>query len=205
MKQSDVMKTARWSLRKCRYRLPCRPYDVIMSDAFDPSNAVIQAMRSNFGHFNDGGLIVLAGEPGIGKTVAAVFYSCLRTSTTSPTFGDEVNEHTRHPDLWFVTGPLILANGYDKKEVPLGMKPGNISNLYGVMITDDMGKEHMKLGWTMKKVWNFFNHRYSNKLPTIATTNIETWDEFVNRYGPGLEDRFREWGRWIYVEGESLR
>ncbi len=153
-------------------------------------------------------MLALAGKTGIGKTVAAVFFSCLNTKIIRESWrvGDD-DESGRHepPDLWFVTGDLVIANAYNRKDTPAGMTDGRVIDLKGVMIVDEIDKVTLKSGWSFDKFGLFFNERYANKLPTIVTTNLENRDEFYEKYGAWMRGRFNKWCRWIHSEGEDLR
>lgn len=217
MKRSEVIETLKWSLSKCRKRVPVRVFDILNDiENVKPGLAgeVIQKAKDQFSflwQYNEeesmrkGGLVVLAGPVGIGKTVAATFLALMMVESKTYKLGERDLVNRKPPRFWFVPAQLIIDNAYDKKAVAQDMPVMRLKDCNDILIVDDLGREFVKKrGWSLSVVDEFFDARYRNKLPTIATTNMDE-QEFKERYGDRVWDRFREWGKWIWTPGESLR
>ena len=217
MNRAQAIETLKFSCSNRRSRIPVRVYDVLMNiENLTPGldGAVIQKARKQFEFLwqydektreRKGGLVVLAGPVGIGKTVAATFLACMMVEADSYSDGDRRHSIRNAPEFWFVPAQMIVDNAYSKDVVPNGMKPNRLKDLRSILVVDDIGREYIKKdGWSMTVVDEFFDSRYRENLPTIATTNLNEY-EFKERYGERIWDRFQEWGRWIYSEGVSLR
>lgn len=210
MKRDDVIEILKWSIAKRRNRIPADPLATLsLIETIKPGlegKVIRNVKQEDFEHLKDGGMLIFAGDYGVGKTVAAVFYACLLPNVAVQEFGDEENRHVYPPDFYFCTASDLLANAYNRKDgLPIGMKPQRLIESKSILIIDEIGKESVKKGWTLQKLEDFFNRRYTLKLPTLCTTNIREQSEFNSHYGDWIKDRFRKWGRWIYTEGESLR
>lgn len=120
------------------------------------------------------GWLLLEGGYGCGKTHLAAAIGNLRIS-----HGDEV---------LFVTSPDLLDHlrgsygdaeqGYDD----------TFERLKGVklLILDDLGVENPS-PWAKEKLFQLLNHRYTQRLPTVITTNAE-----LERLDPRLKSRMQD-------------
>lgn len=121
--------------------------------------------------------LVLAGPPGVGKSIAAV-YAVARE-------GGRLLPARRLQDL-----DLDLA-GY--------------ATTGGVLVIDDLGCEYAgQSGWAVARATELLEWRHANAGRLIITTNLRRPD-FAARYGARVDDRLREGAKWINAVGESLR
>lgn len=107
------------------------------------------------------GWLVLKGGYGCGKTHLAAAVASRRIALG-------------HPAL-FVSTPDLLdhlraafsphaTTGYDERFEQIRNTP--------LLILDDLGTQSNS-DWAQEKLYQIFNHRYNNHLPTIVTTNLE--------------------------------
>lgn len=125
-------------------------------------------------------LVILSGGIGCGKTSAAVWW-------LGQVGGGE-----------FVTAIDFAAISDFDKDAQARLRSTHL-------VLDDLGVEYMdKNGKLLSALDGLMNHRYGDKLPTVATTNLK-WGEFRARYGVRIADRIRQLGVFVEVAGASLR
>jgi len=74
-----------------------------------------------------------------------------------------------------------------------------------VLILDDMGGEYVdNKGWAVQVLTGIIDFRYSNRLKTIVTTNLDE-KEFRAAYQDRICDRINEIGRFHFVPGSTVR
>jgi DNA replication protein DnaC len=127
--------------------------------------------------------LVLGGNVGVGKTVAAAWALSERAGIFR-----KASQITRMSQF--------DAEAWDR--------------LYraGLLVVDDLGTEpHDQGGWGLSALLDLFDRRYEERARTILTVNV-TVDTFRERYGKDggrFLDRLRESGTWFNVAGESRR
>jgi DNA replication protein DnaC len=126
-------------------------------------------------------MLVLSGNPGSGKTLAASKY--LYDST----------------DGWFMdVSSLARLSRYDNESM-------EEVESYGVIVIDDLGMEFDDKSGSFRSLFDsIINARYSAMRKTIMTTNLDA-AAFKERYGERVADRIRECGKFIVCAGASLR
>lgn len=121
--------------------------------------------------------LILSGEPGTGKTVAAA-WACAWNGGR------------------FVKAMDIVRAGVYSDHVYL-------RNVWRarVLTVDDVGTEPLDAnGWGLAAIGNLFDERYDGNHRTIVTTNLKA-EEFKPRYGPRVWRRVTEVGRWVELSG----
>jgi len=148
------------------------------------------------------GLLVLSGQAGCGKTVAASWWLWR--------FVMEVGNWR-----WTDFGPKFLfraplfATATRLTRWPR-FDAGRMTQLHEAsrLVVDDLGAEYMdEKGAFMAFLDELVNERYANRRPTIFTTNLLA-EDFRNRYGGEkgrIADRIRERGRFVSLATPSMR
>lgn len=132
--------------------------------------------------FKDRNVAVISGRPGSGKTVGVAWWALRRRTSTK-----------------FVrASTFAAASRYDREEREVWLKAP-------ALVLDDAGAEYSdKKGSLMVDLDELIDTYYGDLRPLLITTNCSV-DDFKKRYGERITSRLRECGRWISVEGESLR
>lgn len=74
-----------------------------------------------------------------------------------------------------------------------------------LLVVDDLGGEYVDdKGWMVKVVNGLVDYRYSNRLKTIITTNLDA-KTFKLTYQDRVFDRVREAGQFVNIGGKSMR
>lgn len=136
-----------------------------------------------------GGILVLSGQPGCGKTVAAAHW----LMQTIPTYsGDSVARG-------FVTAfQLERVSRYDNDAMRELERTRRLA-------IDDLGTEYLdKNGHFVSFLDGLINVRYSEERDTVIATNLDA-NEFKQSYGARIADRIRECGRFVSINEPSLR
>jgi DNA replication protein DnaC len=130
-------------------------------------------------------MLLLGGPSGVGKTVAA----CVAA--------------------WRVGGSVRFVDAID-----IAQHSAFDSEFWGdlgrcdALVIDDLGSESLdEKGWGVANVLALFTKRYNSQRLTWMTLNLSI-EKFFARYGQDggrLRDRLRECGRYVRVEGKSLR
>lgn len=129
----------------------------------------------------DATLLVLSGNPGSGKTLAA----CTRIEERE-------------------TGQLMRAADF----VELGSSWAARDRLaaltrYGVLVIDDLGVEYRD-DQMVCRLDGLLDARAANGLPTIITTNLPSW-EFRKRYEERIWSRIVQFGDYVELDDPDLR
>jgi DNA replication protein DnaC len=138
--------------------------------------------------WRDVDLLVLAGTPGVGKSVAACVWLCIN--------GDR--EGCIPSWRWIQAGEIARGFAYDAEAFK------SIVSVRALVI-DDLGLEYLdqkdRYLSTMEEI---LSARYANRRPTLLTTNL-TPEKFKERYGERLVSRINEDGAFVVCGGEDLR
>lgn len=131
---------------------------------------------------NASGAVVLGGNKGTGKTVAAAWLCAKRSIRARFVRAAEFARTSRYSDAKF--DEILRAKALCLDDV-------------GAEFADDRGSLRVSLD----ELVDVF---YSEKKTLIVTTNA-SGKEFAQRYGERMIDRMRQWGVWVAIDGESQR
>lgn len=149
----------------------------------DESRQAVQRIRA--WDPGDKSVLVLSGEPGCGKTVAATWWA-----THSPRY----NRVAR-----FIRATTFATSSrYDQVARQF---------CYGAaaLVLDDLGTEYLDgKGSFNVDLDELVDTFYSEERPLVITTNLGP-EAFKGRYGERVADRIRECGRWMSLAEKSLR
>jgi DNA replication protein DnaC len=155
---------------------------MLAAEAADMAAPALEAMRVRFGG-DDRTIVVLAGAAGIGKTVAACWWT-LNRSERAPRF---VRATT-----------FAAASRYQRAERADWLSAG-------VLVLDDLGSEYADAkGSLLTDLDELVDAFYGDRRHLIITTNVPG-REFPARYGERIASRIREAGRWIEMAAPSRR
>ena len=133
-------------------------------------------------------LLVLAGNPGVGKSVAACVW-LIRSSSTESYTGSW---------RWIQAGSIARGFAYDEDAF------GLITQVHALVI-DDLGIEYLdQKDRYLSTLEEILSARFANRRPTLLTTNL-TPEKFKERYGERLVSRINEDGAFVVCGGEDLR
>jgi len=153
--------------------------DIIEGSAFQATPATAEVERGSFK------ILVLAGKPGNGKTVAACRWLL-----------DGL--HAQRPPLFVTAARLSRWDRYDSSAMDRLL-------LASRLVLDDLGEEFNDTKGNFLAVLDeTVCDRLSNKRATIVTTNLDV-EQFTSRYGVRIRDRIRESGRWVGFAQPSMR
>lgn len=179
--------------------VPRKDIDRLMSGELNETRAM-EAAREFFA--GPSTILVLVGPRGVGKTFAG---SWLAAATEDSVIGGRkpdarpLNHHGYRSRARFITAAqLARTSRYDDKAM------GSLERIE-LLVIDDLGVEYAdEKGSFLSLFDGLFNVRYSNRLCTVITTNL-TASEFKGRYGERIVDRIRESGKFIGLDGKSMR
>ena len=128
--------------------------------------------------------IVLAGQPGCGKSLAGV-YAIARAG-----------------------GLMVKAREFERIHAPV-----DEAIAAPLLFIDDLGDEHVgEARYSVAQITRVLGERFARCLPTICTTNLdrrrstpEAPEQFAERYGSRIDDRLRGAGVFVALTGASLR
>lgn len=132
-------------------------------------------------------LTLLAGPPGVGKTVASVHWLLQHDSGRRPT-----------SLIYLTASELTRWPRYDSEQM------GSLEHASAVVV-DDLGREYTDAkGFFLAILEELVDMRYQSGRPLVCTTNC-TAEKLWERVGERVRDRWREAGRVFEIRGESLR
>lgn len=141
--------------------------------------AVARILANDFG---DANVVVLAGVPGCGKSVAAAVWAMRRAKSTTFVRASTFAASSRY-------SADARANWYAAK----------------ALVLDDLGAEYLDAaGSFLVDLDELIDTFYADIRPLVITTNC-TDEQFKARYGARIEDRLRACARWFSIGGGSLR
>lgn len=161
-----------------RNGFPARAIDA--SKAADPEACAIVAI-SEWSKSEDS-ILVLSGQPGCGKTVAATWWAW----------------RCGFVPLFLRATEFAASSRYDHE------KRDSWINANGLVL-DDLGSEYADpKGSFLVDLDEMIDRYYGDRKPMVITTNSNA-AQFKQRYGARIADRIRECGRFQSLAGVSLR
>src|SRR5216683_2881174 len=143
--------------------VPQRHRKVVLAGAIDDTDALAVTRKLVAGA---GLLLILAGEPGRGKSIAAAWALSCRWG------------------LW-VNAPELAVPPKDKEgKVTLDERMRKA----GLLVLDDAGIEHSPSGYAVSRIIAAIEWREAEEKPTLVTTNLSSKD-FKHRYGDRIASR----------------
>lgn len=170
--------------RVFRCAVPKRAGDIALTtDASDATIAKVEKWHRDSA--KDGGILVLSGPTGTGKTCAAARVGWLHTNGCG------------YAPLFIGAAALVALSRYgDERAKYLDAQ---------FLIVDDVGAEYLDgKGSAAADFDELIDRFYSDKRHLILTTNCDR-KVFTERYGARVMDRLAEAGTWIVVAGASRR
>lgn len=147
-----------------------------------------------------GGSLIIAGGMGVGKTtLAAAVANTARERGLAVCFADEAllidrlkaTMDPRDPD----------DDGGDDYARDDLLEAARTCDL---LVVDDVGKARAT-EWASELLWNVFNPRYNDLLPTVITTNAKADALAANAQWRGIIDRLQEDATSIIFRGSTSR
>lgn len=150
--------------------------------ADDTRESIQRLMAVNF---EDTNVVVLSGDPGCGKTVAAAYWA-----QRDKRFGQRVR---------FVRAATFAASSrYDQETRALWYHAH-------ALVLDDLGAEYLDAKGSFNvDLDELIDTYYAEERPLIITTNLQA-AAFKQRYGERVVDRIRECGKWVDISASSMR
>jgi DNA replication protein DnaC len=145
------------------------------------------------------GILVLSGDPGCGKTFAAVKWIVDYVNDDShwPQPGSAMQLRGRQP-VFVTAAALARWDRYEQEPMAKLLRAPRLA-------IDDLGAEYLdKNGFYAALLDEVLNERYAARVPTLLTTNLPV-DEFKARYGERIAGRIRETGTFVACGGVDLR
>ena len=165
----------------------------------DPNGSLANAHRVSMA-FADGTLgstfLILSGQFGVGKTHlgAAIINYCIANTGLGP------GKFAKVPEMLQAFRNGFRDNTYQAlfdqiREAPL-------------LVLDDLGAEYQKVGdmttWVAEQLYLIVDHRYSEGLPTVVTTNVRQ-DRIEGRILDRLMHTAGGFSTIVLMEGRSYR
>lgn len=127
-------------------------------------------------------IIVLSGAAGVGKTVAAAYWAL----------------HRKRAPRFLTSAMFARSSRYDEEQRRQWLSAS-------ALVLDDLGAEYADAKGSFRTdLDELINEFYGNRRPLLITTNMLP-PAFKSAYGERITDRLREAGRWISLDGDSLR
>lgn len=141
-------------------------YHSSLQDAYDKAFQYSQ---------NPEGWVIFEGKYGCGKTHLAA------------AIGNEVVKHGNR--VLFLTTPDLLdhlrSTFNPRSEVQYDELFEKVKSIY-LLILDDLGVENPS-PWAQEKLYQILNHRYTRRLPTVITTNVN-----IDKLDPRISSRIQD-------------
>ena len=156
--------------------------------------------------------LLLCGAVGVGKThlATAIANSVIANLSIDEYTAKKAEESGRYensetPAIVISTVELLsrVRRSFDKKNSDKDNDLIERVKNVRLLILDDLGVEQDS-GWVRETLFEIVNHRYSEELPIIITTNA-TPEELKNQVGARTFDRIREMCAFINFDGQSYR
>jgi DNA replication protein DnaC len=140
---------------------------------------------------NPEGWLLLLGSYGTGKTHLAAAIA-----------NHVVQDH--HMQVYFAVAPDLLhhlrATFAPNSEVTYDERFEQIRSVY-LLVIDDLGAEQ-STPWASEKLYQIFNYRYNNRLPTVVTSNCD-----LDTLDPRIRSRLcdPDLCRYVFIEAVDYR
>lgn len=169
-------------VKEMRRTFPSRAVDVALAaNVAAPAIGAVSSWVSR-----QGGIAILAGDPGIGKTIAATWLAM-----------QHLGRH-RHVPTFLRAAEFAKLSRYDDE--------AQARWRVGFLVLDDLGVEYLdpkgSFAASLDELVDVF---YGDTWRTLVVTTNNDPATFLSRYGARVLDRIRECGAWIQVTGPSLR
>lgn len=150
-------------------------------------------------HLPEGGIALLSGPLGTGKTVAAVLLARKALADALAANPERTKEAPERTALFVraVTLARTSAWGADGGETLARVRTTRL------LVLDDLGAEYASPVWDML-LFELLDSRHGDMLSTVVTTNLGG-DALKARYGGRFAERISEGGSVLYLNGESMR
>lgn len=156
-------------------------------------------------HLDNGGLIIISGDVGVGKTVTALILGLLTGLWENITMGDGTSTtRFRRPRLFYTSAPQYLDKQFEK-DWKKGVPP--LKDTESMLILDDFGNEFFPPGGAREtKINELLDTRYRERLPTVITTN-KSEAEIRGTYSEHIVSRLfdKEWSLMVVHHGDDMR
>ena len=185
---------------------------------YDESRAAryLDALRACDGGA-DGRIVILAGQPGSGKTSACARWAATRSSPAA-------NGRFATP-RFLAASDFFRASRYQRGEDRAGALTRDQILGFETLVLDDLGTEYADASGSYRvDIDELANRYYEDDRTLIVTTNLlyaspkardamkargvavdEAAQTFAERYGERIIDRVRECGRWVDSGAASMR
>ena len=152
--------------------VPERHRKLVLAGELEETDALVAARRL---HKGDGLLLVEAGEPGRGKSIAAAWVL------------------SRRWGLW-VNAPELAVPPRKEEEEQGKLTLDERMRKAEVLVLDDVGIEHSPSGYAASRIVAAIEWREAELKATLVTTNLSS-QEFRTRYGERIASR---------IDGDAL-
>lgn len=183
-----------------RHHVPKIHAEPVLSGSELIDTTAVEAARA--WKFSQATLLVLAGDVGTGKSLAAAWalWDRLVMSTPKNPWGQKIAPDVR---LWIAAPHLARLTAWSDEVAECERSP--------LLVLDDLGEEEASPK-SIAILSSLITTRMANGLPTIITTNLDQ-KTFRDRYGERIIDRIRQSGLdengkskwWVRCTGPSLR
>jgi DNA replication protein DnaC len=147
----------------------------------------------------DGGILLLSGPKGTGKTVAAVKLAHEALAAAMARSPERTREDPARAVLFLRACTFARGSAYGT-EAAATLERVTSTRL---LVLDDLGAELSSPVWEML-LFEAIDTRHGDMLPTVITTNLGP-QALLKRYGERLTERVCEGGAVVQLNGESMR